>query len=148
MVSDYLRWKGLEEFLPTYQCRRKWSDRVKVVEMPLFPGYLFCRFDESDRVPVLQAPGVVHIVGLGGKPEPIPEEQVEAVRRLAASGLPASPCPYLREGMKVRIRSGAMTGVEGQLRKIKNQFCFVLSVHMLQRSVLVEVDAETVEELR
>ena len=148
VVGAYLRWHGLEEFVPTYQCRRTWSDRVKVVEMPLFPGYLFCRFDENERVLVLRAPGVVQIVGVAGKPEAVPDEQVEAVKKLAASGLPASPCPYLREGMRVRIRSGAMKGVEGRLTKIKNKFCFVLSVHMLQRSVSVEVDPETVEALK
>jgi transcription antitermination factor NusG len=147
-AASYLRGRGLEEFFPTYQCRRVWSDRVKVIDTPLFPGYLFCRFDEQAMLPVLEAPGVVHVVGFGGKPAAVPEEEVAAVRKLARSGLPASPCPYLREGMQVRIRSGPMQGVEGRLTKIKSKFRFVLSVDMLQRSVAVEVDPETVEALK
>ena len=145
IASEYLQTLGLEQFLPVYQARRRWSDRVKVVDVPLFAGYVFCRFDAQHPVPVLSAPGVVQVVGFNGKPAALPEAEIEAVRRLAASHFTASPCPYLKEGMAVRVRSGPMKGVEGRLEKIKNQFCLVLSVHMLQRSVMVEIDPEVVE---
>lgn len=148
MAARYLKATGFEEFLPLYSVRRRWSDRVKVVELPLFDGYVFCRIDERHLVPVLGAPGVVHVVSFDGKPAPIPEEEIEAVRRLVASKLPASPCPYLKEGAAVRIRSGPMKGVEGRLIQIKNRYRLVLSVHMLQRSVEVEIDPECVEALK
>lgn len=145
VVSRHLRALGLEEFLPLYQVRRRWSDRVKLVDVPLLSGYVFCRFDVQHPVPVLAAPGVVHVVGFDGKLAVVPEPEVEAVRKLVANRLVASPCPYLKEGMAVRIRSGPMKGVEGILERIKNRYCLVLSVHMLQRSVLVEIDPEVVE---
>lgn len=146
-MSKYLNATGLEEFLPIYQVRRRWSDRIKIVDVPLFEGYVFCRFDDSQMIPVLSAPGVVHVVSFDGAPAAIPETEIEAVRRLVNSKLPASPCPYLKEGSPVRIRSGPMKGVEGRLVEIKNQYRLRLSVHMLQRSVEVEIDPESVEAL-
>ncbi|MGJ5813094.1 UpxY family transcription antiterminator [Paludibaculum fermentans] len=147
VVSRYLNATGLEEFLPLYQVRRRWSDRVKVVDVPLFEGYVFCRFDDTQLVPVLSAPGVVHVVTFDGSPARIPEAEIEAVRQLVRSKLPASPCPYLKEGAPVRIRSGPMKGVEGRLVEIRNQYRLRVSVHMLQRSVEVEIDPESVEAL-
>lgn len=148
VASNYLKINGFEEFLPTYSSRRQWSDRVKVIQRPLFTGYLFCRFRAACAREVLSAPGVVDIVGFGGEPHPVPESEIEAVRRLLESGLPASPCPYLREGDRVRLRCGPLKNIEGRLVKIKNRFQFVLSLHLLQRSVSVEVDAEAVEAVR
>ena len=140
VVARSLRARGFEEFFPSYRARRQWSDRVKIVELPIFTGYIFCRFDPTVLVPVLSAPGVVQIVW--GE---ITEAEIEAVRRLMASSLTASPCPYLKTGMKVRVRSGPLRGVEGVLERVKNRYVLVLSVHLLQRSVQVEVDAESVE---
>jgi transcription antitermination factor NusG len=145
VASKFMAARGLEVYLPVYRVRHRWSDRVKVVELPLFRGYLFCRFDPQEMVPVLSAPGVVKVVGFGREPAPVPEEEIRAVRRMVTNGLVASPCPYLREGMKVRIRSGPLAGLEGQLRKIKSRYCLVVSVHLLQRSVAAEVNPEDVE---
>ncbi|MGC4014777.1 MAG: transcription termination/antitermination NusG family protein, partial [Luteolibacter sp.] len=92
-MSRYLNATGFEEFLPIYQVRRRWSDRVKVVDVPLFDGYVFCRFHDSRMLPVLSAPGVVHVVSFDGTPAPIPEMEIEALRQLVGSKLPASPCP-------------------------------------------------------
>jgi transcription antitermination factor NusG len=147
-AAEYLKGGGFEVLFPSYKSRRQWTDRVKVVELPLFDGYLFCKYDREENSRVLGTPGVAQAVGFGNGPVAVPAEQIEAVRRLMTSGLTASPCPYLREGDKVRIQSGAMKGVEGLLVKIKDQFRFVLSVDMLQRSIAVEVDAETVEALK
>ncbi len=147
IVSRYLNATGLEEFLPLYKVRRRWSDRVKEVDVPLFDGYVFCRFDDKEMLPVLRAPGVVHVVSFDGIPASIPEEEIDAVRRLMESNLPASPCPYIKEGAAVRIRSGPMKGVEGRLVEIKNRYRLRLSVHLLQRSVEVEIDPESVEAL-
>ncbi len=148
VVTDHLRAKQYEPFLPLYSCRRRWSDRVKVVDVPLFPGYVFCRFDVRVKVPIVSVPGVAGIVSFGGQPAPVPDSEIAAIERLIRSSLIASPCPYLQEGMEVRVRSGPLAGVEGRLDKIKSRYVLVLSVHMLQRSVAVEIDAEAVEALR
>lgn len=144
-VSKYLRLQGVEEFLPLYKSRREWSDRVQVVELPLFGGYIFCRLDTRALGSVLTAPGVIHVLGYGSSPVPVPEGEIAAIRRLLDIDAQVLPCPYLKEGMQVRIRSGAMQGLEGRLERIKNRCRLILSVHLLQRSVSLEVDPESVE---
>jgi transcription antitermination factor NusG len=148
VVASFLNAMGKEEFFPRYKCRRQWSDRIRVVEFPLFDGYVFFRSEPGRTSEVLGAPGLVHIVGFGNGPEAVPDAEIVAVRRLVDSGLLASPCPYLKEGDRVRIRSGALKGLEGILIETKNQFRLVLTVDLLKKSVAVEVDAETVEALR
>jgi transcription antitermination factor NusG len=146
-VSSYLRLQGIEEFLPLYKSRREWSDRVRVVELPLFGGYIFCRLDRKSIASVLNAPGVIHVLSYGTEPAPVPDGEIEAIRRLLECELPAIPCPYMRTGAAVRIRDGAMKGMEGRLERIKNHCRVVLSVNLLQRSVAIEVDPESVEVL-
>lgn len=146
-VATHLRSRHVVPFLPSYSCRRQWSDRLKTIDVPLFPGYVFCRFDARVRIPILSVPGVAGIVSFDGRPAPIPDTDIEAVQQLLQSGLVASPCPYLREGMAVKVRSGPLAGLHGRLEKIKSRYVLVLSVHMLQRSVAVEIDAESVEAL-
>jgi transcription antitermination factor NusG len=142
--ADLLSQKGLEEFLPTYRRRTRWSDRTKFVERPLFPGYLFCRFDPQSWLPVLQTPGVVHVVGVGGKPEPINEVEIESLRKLVRSSLPLFPQAFLRVGQKVLIRDGPLAGVEGIMLQFEKNCRIVVSITLLQRSVAAEIDAEWV----
>lgn len=146
-VSNYLQAKGVEQFLPLYKSRRQWSDRVTIVELPLFGGYIFCRLDPQAVVSVLNTPGVIHVLGYGSEPAPVPEGEIEAIRRLLESNMPVFPCSYLKQGAQVRIRSGAMEGLEGRLERIKNHCRLVLSVHLLQRSIALEVDPECIEVL-
>jgi len=143
-ASAILRGKGFEEFLPLYKSRNLWSDRTKFVDAPLFPGYVFCRFDVNQRLPILVTPGVVSILGVGQRPEPISEAEIEAIQVVTRSGAPLGPWPYLRAGQRVRIEHGAMKGIEGLLVSVKNGFRLVVSVTMLQRSLAVEIDRETV----
>jgi len=143
-VSDHLHGKGYEWFLPLYKSRRRWSDRVKEVEAPLFPGYLFCRFDPQDRLPILKTPGVAQIVGYNHIPIPVDEHEITAIRRLVASGVPNFPCAYLEVGSKVRIDTGALRGLEGILMDVKGKRRLVLSISLLQRSVAVEIDSDAV----
>lgn len=145
IAADYLRHRGMEEFVPTFRMRKRWSDRVKSVECPLFGGYVFCRFDPREMVPVLSAPGVVNVVGFGNRPAPVPEEELDAVRRVLESGLPASPWPYLKSGDAIRIRSGPLKSLEGRLERVRDEWRVVVSVNLLQRSVAVEVDPEVLE---
>jgi transcription antitermination factor NusG len=143
-VADHLQGKGYEWFLPLYKSRRRWSDRVKEVDSPLFPGYLFCRFNPHDRLPILKTPGVTHIVGYNHVPVPVDEQEIQAIRRLVASGVPNFPCAYLEVGSKVRIEAGALRGLEGILMDLKGKRRLVLSITLLQRSVAVEIDSDAV----
>jgi len=142
--ADLLRQKGLEEFLPTYQRRSQWSDRKKLIERPLFPGYLFCRFDPQNWLPVLQTPGVVHAVGFGGKPEPIEESEIESLRTMVRSSVPLFPNAFLRVGQKVQIRNGPLAGVEGVVERFEKNCRITVSISLLQRSVSAEIEAEWV----
>jgi transcription antitermination factor NusG len=146
-VAGFLEGKGYELFLPQYTCRRRWSDRVKEVEVPLFPGYLFCRFNVHDRLPILQTPGVVQIVGFNRVPVPIEGTEIQAIQALVASGLPRQPWPFLTVGDHVRIEAGPLRGYEGLLVDFKGNHRLILSIGLLQRSVAVEIDATSVKSL-
>jgi transcription termination/antitermination protein NusG len=138
-VSDALRQKGFEEFLPLYWSRRRWSDRVKMLQLPLFSGYLFSRFSLADRVPILSTPGVVLIVGSGRTPLPIENDEVEAIRKAVESGQKVVPWPHLEIGRRVRIEEGSLRGLEGVLLRFKGTHQLILGVQLLQRAVAVEV---------
>jgi transcription antitermination factor NusG len=140
IVAAALNGKGYEVFLPLYRDRRRWSDRMKEVELPLFPGYLFCRFDAMKRLPILMTPGIVQLVGVGKNPHPIEETEITAIQSIVISRLNAQPWPYLQVGQKVRIEQGPLTGLQGILIALKKTHRLVVSVTLLQRSVAVEVD--------
>lgn len=140
LVASALAWKGYESFLPMYRARRRWSDRVKELELPLFDGYLFCRLDANQRLPLLITPGVIRIAGIGKAPLPVEESEVAAVMSIVLAGAQAEPHPYLEIGQRVRIDRGTMSGVEGILLAQKKPARLVVSVTLLQRSVSVEID--------
>ena len=144
LVATALHGKGYEEFLPLYRCRRKWSDRVKVLDLPLFPGYVFCRFDPNDRLPILTTPGVLLIVSSGKTPLPVDENEISAVRTIVESQLQVEPWPYLAAGHLVCVISGPLRGIEGFFLNCKRPGRLVVSVTILQRSVAVEMDSECV----
>jgi len=146
-VADHMEGKGYEWFLPTYKRRKLWSDRIREVQVPLFPGYLFCRFNPQDRLPILKTPGVIKIVGYNRVPIPVDEQEIAAIQKLVASGIPNQPWPYLAVGDRVRIESGPLHGLEGILTSFKGNHRLVLSVTLLQRSVAVEIDSAFVESL-
>ena len=140
VAAMYLREQGYEEFCPAYKSERQWSDRKKTVEQFLFPGYVFCRLNPDDRLPVLMMPGVVNVVGFGSQPAAIPDQEIEHVRTMVRSGLLVTPWPFLSVGQTVVLERGPLAGVEGILQQIKKTFRLVVSVQMLQRSVSTEVD--------
>lgn len=139
-VLSHLTGQGYECFLPVYKSERRWSDRVKEIEQPLFPGYLFCRFDLHNRGPLMMTPAVQQIVGVGRTPVPVEEIEIEAIRQALASGLPSQPWLYLQVGQRVRVNHGNMKNLEGILINFKGSHRVVLSVSLLQRSVAMEVD--------
>jgi transcription elongation factor/antiterminator RfaH len=139
-VASQIEGQGFECLLPTYKSIRKWSDRVKELEQPLFPGYLFCRFDFQNRRPVITTPGVLQIVGFGHKATPLSDEEIQALQLAVASGIPKQPWPYLEVGQRVRVNYGTLAGLEGILVNVKGNHRVVLSVTLLQRSVAMEVE--------
>ena len=140
MVASALVTKGYEGFLPLYRHRSRWADRIREVRLPLFPGYLFCRFDINHRLPILVTPGVMHVVGIGKAPHPVEDEEIAALQAVVISGLQAEPRSYLTVGRKVRVEVGPLAGVEGILTALKGVSRLVLSVNLLQRSVSVEIE--------
>ena len=147
-VSANLSAKGYELFLPLYKRKSHWSDRIKTLEVPLFPGYLFCQFDVAKRLPILQTPGVISVVGIGKCPEPIDVVEIDAVRAVVSSGVTYQPHPYLTVGDAVRVEHGALTGLVGLITQVKNDFRLIISVNLLMRSVSVEIDRSWVDPVR
>ena len=143
-VAKAIRGKGLEEFLPLYRSKRQWSDRVKVMDLPLFPGYLFCRLDLEARMPLLTTPGFLYIVGVGKNPQPVDEAEIRAIQSVMRSGVPVTPWPSLVVGQKVQLKHGPLRGLVGVLTKIANQHRLYVSVTLLKRSISVEVAPEWV----
>jgi transcription antitermination factor NusG len=143
-TAAHLRGKGSELFLPVYTSRRRWSDRIKKMDMPLFPGYLFCRFNLQNRLPILITPGVIQVVGIGKNPIPIEESEITAIQAVVRAELPREPWPFLQVGQKARIACGPLTGFEGVLLTVKGNHRLVLSVSLLKRSVAVELDSSWV----
>jgi transcription antitermination factor NusG len=136
--------KGYETFLPTYLTKRRWNRRVKEVSAPLFPGYVFCRFDVQKRLPVLVTPGVLAVVGRGKVPLPVDDSEMIAIQMAVTCGLRAEPWPYLELGQRVRIDSDSLMGLEGILVNFKGNHRIVVSVSLLRRSVALEIDRSCV----
>lgn len=139
-VSAALKGKGYEQFLPLYQRWHRSSGRLESALLPLFPGYVFCRFDQFHRLPILITPGVFSVVSRGRVPEAIPEEEIAGIRTSCSSGLPVSPWPYLERGEVVRVELGPLRGLEGIFLCEKGSNRLVISIDLLKRSVAVEVD--------
>ncbi|MEQ1884598.1 MAG: transcription termination/antitermination NusG family protein [Bryobacteraceae bacterium] len=144
VLSNALAAKGFETLAPTYMARSFWSDRTKEVERALFPGYIFCKLGLSGRIPALDTPGISRIVGFGGRPTPIPDDEIEAIRAAVMSKLPIRQWPHLKPGDRVRIERGPLKGVSGTLIHDKDGYQFVVGVELLQRSIAVQLDADAV----
>jgi transcription termination/antitermination protein NusG len=146
VVREQLDKKGFEAFLPTVPRWSRWKDRKKKIDWPLFPGYCFARFDPAERLSVLTAPGVVNIVSFNSEIAPIPEQEIEGIRRLVATDLQYDPCPLIREGMMVEVVSGPLKGVIGRLVRKGAHARLILAVDLIGQAVSVEVDAADVRE--
>ena len=144
VVAASLAHRGFEPFLPLYRARHQWSDRVKDVELPLFNGYVFCRLDARFRLPALTIPGVLTFVEVDKRPIPIDDSEIAALKVIASSGCAAAPWPYLEAGQRMRIERGALKDLEGFIVEVKNQWRVIVSVTLLQRSVAVEVDRDSI----
>lgn len=144
-VEAHFRLREIENFLPLYQKQRQWKDGSKgMLQLPLFSNYIFVHIGRDGRVPVLEVPGVISIVGFGPQPLPIPDSHIHLLREGLRRGK-IEPYPYLGEGARVRIRSGVMAGMEGVLLRKKNNFRVVLTLEIIMKSVMVEVGMEDIE---
>jgi transcriptional antiterminator NusG len=143
-VSSALKTKQYEELLPLYRSKHRWADRLKDVELPLFPGYTFCRFDPLHRVPILNTPGVIDIVRAGVALAPVEDHEIEALHIMMEHGLSATPWEFVHIGQTVTIKEGPLRGLSGIVLDFKRSMRLVLSVSLLQRSVLVEIDRDRV----
>ena len=147
LIVQKLTERGVETFLPTFTEVHRWSDRKKKVELPLFSCYVFAKFAprREERLNVLRVGGVLSLVGSQGEGSPIPDEQIDAVRTLVNSTDSWSPYPFLKIGQRVRIRGGALEGVEGILVSRNAGQTLVISVDAIQRSLAVKVEGYQVE---
>ncbi len=144
LVRDQLGKLGIEPLLPTVKRLSQWRDRRKEIEVPLFSGYCFVRFTQEEKLPVQKVSGVVEIVRGGSQPEPIPDEEIEALKTLMTSVLPYDPHPYLHEGMKVEVVRGPLHGVHGILLRKEKRHRLVLGVRLIQQAAVVEIDVNDV----
>jgi len=126
--------------VPLFKQKRRWSDRVKIVNVPLFTGYVFLRFIRENAHPVITTPGVLRLVGTAGGPTPIDDSEIEALQLATRSGLHYGPCAFLRVGQEVEIRAGPLASLRGKIVRFKNKQRLVISVNLIRKSVFVEVD--------
>ena len=143
-MRDRLEKQGIEPLLPTVRRLSQWKDRKKEIEVPLFSGYCFVRMPLQQKLPVLQVAGVVDIVGGGHRPEPIPDEEIDALKILMTSVLPYDPHPYLHEGMMVEVVRGPLQGVRGLLLRKDKRHRLVLGIRLIQQAAAVEIDTADV----
>jgi transcription antitermination factor NusG len=143
-VDEQLQAKALESYLPLYRARRRWSDRIKTIDLPLFSRYVFCRFSFEDRLKVLQISSILSIVGFGGKPCPIPDHEIQRIQSVVGSGLPVSPWPFLNVGQRVRVCHGPLEGLEGILTRKKSGYRVIVNVELLNRAVAVDIEQDLV----
>jgi transcription antitermination factor NusG len=144
-VSEQLAAREVEHFLPVYRSVRRWRDRRVELDLPLFPGYVFVRLALRDRLRVLQIPSVARLVGFGGSPAALPDEEVEILRAGLGSRLVAEPHPYLTEGRRVRVRSGPLAGMRGIVLRRRGKVRFVVSMELIMKSIAVEIDEADLE---
>jgi transcription antitermination factor NusG len=146
-VSAELHEKGVSAFLPLVSSTRQWSDRSRVVEMPLFPQYVFVRIAQTlqTRVSVLRTNGVTNFVGTRGIGVPIPDEQIERVQTVVTRGIPATPVAFLNVGKRIRIRGGALDGLQGILTAVNGDQTLVVSVELIQRSIAIRIAGFSIE---
>lgn len=144
VVSTALEQKGYVTFLPLYKKKRQYAARFRESHLPLFPGYVFCRFNPVTRLPILTTPGVIQILGAGREPIPVDAEEIVSLQTALRTQALISPYPFVKAGQRVRVTEGPLAGVDGVVVELKPRLRVVLSITLLQRSVLLEIDRDYV----
>jgi transcription antitermination factor NusG len=147
VVESGLKGKGYVAFSPFYRTKRHRVDRIAEIDVPLFPGYVFCHFDSNKRLPILTTPGIVGVVGPGHRPEPVEDAEIASIRTIALSGRPVQPWPFLKSGQRIRLQAGPLMGAEGIFLRVKDEYHLVVSITLLQRAVAVVVEKNSVAPL-
>src|SRR5712672_2324624 len=140
-VAAQLGVRSVEHFVPLYESVRRWKDRKVRLQLPLFPGYVFVRLAGCERLRVLQVPGVARLVGFNGLPCALPDSDIEALKAGLASGIRAEPYPFQLVGRRVRVKAGPLEGLQGIVVRRKNRFRLVISLDLIHRAAVVEVEA-------
>jgi len=146
-VRRHLQHRGLNCFVPFYRSVRRWKDRRKELDLALFPGYVFVNIIAGNRSDVLHAPGVVRFVTFQGQPAVVPIAEIRALETSMSAGYQPRPHPYLQRGKRVRVTNGPLTNTEGIMVRRKEGLRLVLSINLIMRSVMLEVDEADVEPL-
>ncbi|MGA8595676.1 MAG: UpxY family transcription antiterminator [Bryobacteraceae bacterium] len=144
MTALCLENKGYEYLLPSRRVKRRLSDRVKLIEQPLFSGYVFCKLDVKERLPLLTTPGVISLVGFGKEPIPVADSEIDAIFQIVRAEARAEEWPFVEQGQRVEITSGALRGLEGVVVRCSTTFRVVVSVTLLRRSVAVQVERSAI----
>jgi transcription antitermination factor NusG len=144
LVSDLLRNKGFETFLPLHRRRHQYGRRFREFEVPLFPGYLFCHTNPTRRLPIMTTPGVIRIVGAGRTPIAVDDTEITSLKKAVEAGVALAPHHFWKSGQIGRISTGPLAGVEGVVVKSKQSMRLILCVTLLQRAVMLEIDASCV----
>lgn len=139
-VSYALHKRGFECYVPLHKALRRWSESLKELDLPIFPGYVFCRMDPAQSPGILATPAVYNLVGRGAVPAPVEDHELHMIQRIEQAGLPVIPWPYLKEGQRVGIARGPLAGVSGLLAISNKSWHVVVNVQLLQRGVAVTVD--------
>src|SRR6201997_2684875 len=147
-VAEHFAQRGVEHFLPLYETIHRWNNGRHRVQLPLFPGYIFVRIALRDRLRVIEVPGFVRLVGFNSLPHPLPEADINKMKEALNKGVLAEPYPYLTVGTRVEIRNGPMQGMTGILLRRQNKCRVVISVDLIMRSMIVEVEAADVVPMR
>ena len=143
-VARTLERKGCETFLPFYHKQHQNWGSSQDFEAPLFPGYVCCRFDIGDQGPILTTPGVIEILGSGSTPIAVADIEVTSLQTAMRARVRVQPFPFVRSGQRVRIESGDLAGVEGIVMSFSQTLRLVLSITLLQKSALFEIERDQV----
>jgi transcription antitermination factor NusG len=144
ITARLLEYKGYEQFVPTYRERRRWSDRIKEIELPLFPGYVFCRIHSAMSWPIVTTAGVIRIVGAGTKIARVEDRELQAIRTVVDNHYPAEPHHHFHGGDRVRVVDGPLAGIEGTVVSFRNKTWLILSVSHVQSSIAVDLTESSV----
>ena len=144
VVAEHLALRQVETYLPLYLSARRWAGRRALVQLPLFPSYVFVRISAHERIRVLEHPSVLRLVTFGGRPAPLADGEIECLRAALEVGK-AEPFPFLIPGKRIRVKSGPLVGVEGTIVRRKGKMRLVVSVEAIQRSIIFDLDAADLE---
>jgi transcription antitermination factor NusG len=147
-VAEHFMQRSVEHFLPLYEAIHRWNNGRHHVQLPLFPGYIFVRIALKDRLRVLEVPGVVRLICFNSLPCPLPESDINKMMGAVNKGVLAEPYPYMTVGTRVEIRNGPLQGMTGILLRRQNKYRVVISIDLIMRSIVVEVEAGDVVPLQ